>query len=145
MNKNIVFAVPLLAFLVSGCASPSKATLLGAGIGIVAGSAVGLMSYPGRNGEYLARNVIIGGALGTILGAGTGYVAHDLVEKNEREAFDRGKETLQKQPITNVTGGKQPTLIPPHVETRFVDDQVRGNIFVPAHVEYQISENARWQ
>ena len=66
-----------------------------------------------------------------------------LVEKGEREGFEKGKAESGKSNSVNANLGK-PTLIPAKVESRFVDDQVRGNVFVPAHVEYIIVEPARW-
>ena len=146
MKIVIQFTVLSLAFLLSGCATPGKATLLGAGVGLAAGTGAGLMSYGGRNGQFTARNVIVGGALGGLLGAGVGYIAHELVEKGEKDAFDKGKEAGGKSPTGNGMSSSfgKPVLIPAKVESRFVDDSVRGSIFVPAHVEYIIVEPARW-
>lgn len=142
---TFAFAIASTWFLV-GCASPGRATLLGAGIGATAGAGAGLMSYGGRNGQFTARNVIIGGALGGLLGAGAGFIAHELVEKSEKDAFEKGKEAGGKSSSgTGVAANfGKPVLIPAKVESRFVDDQVRGSIFVPAHVEYIIVEPARW-
>ena len=39
---------------------------------------------------------------------------------------------------------REPILIPPRVEARYVEDQVRGGTFIPGHVEYQIIEPAKW-
>jgi hypothetical protein len=133
-----------LTLFLEGCASPGKATLLGAGIGATAGAGVGLLASPGRNGQNRARNVIVGGALGGLLGAGTGYVANELSDKSNKEAYDKGKQDAQKGTGNYAPASGKPVLIPPRVESRFIDDQVRGNTFVPAHVEYQIVEPARW-
>lgn len=143
MNNKILIAVAALGLMVQGCASTGRATLLGAGIGATAGSGVGMLADPGKKGQNRARNVIIGGALGGLLGAGAGYVTQELVEKGQNEAYARGKEDAQKKSGgTSATG--TPVLIPPRVESRFVDDVVKGSTFVPAHVEYQIVEPARW-
>src|SRR5437764_110587 len=138
IGKILLLVLPLY---LSGCASSGKATLLGAGLGAAAGSGAGLM----LGGKNRTRNVIVGGALGGVLGAGTGYIANDLVDKNEKEAYEKGKQDGQKRAGSYVPGSGKPVLIPPRVESRFVDDQVRGNVFVPAHVEYQIVEPARWR
>jgi hypothetical protein len=144
MKAPLLIGLTALTLMLDGCASPGKATLLGAGIGATAGAGVGLMAYPGRDGKYRARNVIIGGALGGLLGAGTGYVANELADKSNKEAYEKGKLDAQKGPGNYTPGTGKPVLIPPRVESRFVDDQVRGTTFVPAHVEYQITEPARW-
>jgi hypothetical protein len=102
------------------------------------------MVDPGPKGEGRIRNVFIGAAAGSLIGAGAGYFAHDLVESRERDAFEKGKKEGSKaQAAGNVAPGA-PVLLPPRVESRFVDEQVRGNVFVPAHFEYVIVEPARW-
>lgn len=135
----------LFIWLLMGCAYPGKTALLGAGIGVVAGGGAGLSAYQGRNGQFTARNVIVGGAVGGLLGAGAGYLAHRLSHKDKREvpkqttALDK---KLDFSPILTSPG--KPVLSPARVESRFVDDQFRGNLFIPAHVEYIIVEPARW-
>ncbi len=142
--KPTLLLIPLsLSLLVSGCASTGKATLLGSGIGAAVGAGAGLAAYPGKKGQFTARNVIVGGALGGLLGAGAGFIAHEMVEKSESEGYEKGKTEAGKPPSIATNLGK-PNLIPAKVESRFVDDQVRGNVFVPAHVEYIIVEPARW-
>ncbi len=42
-------------------------------------------------------------------------------------------------------GGKKPTLRPPKIKIRHVDDQIKDGVFIPAHLEYEIQENARWE
>lgn len=143
MTKNIAISLMLLMLFIQGCASTGRATLLGAGVGATAGAGVGMLADPGKKGQNRARNVIIGGALGGLLGAGAGYVTQELVEKGNNEAYARGKEDAQKK-AGNASATGTPVLIPPRVESRFVDDVVKGNTFVPAHVEYQIVEPARW-
>ena len=84
------------------------------------GTPVGAVN-PGPKGEGRIQSVHIGGAAGSLLGVGNvipyEHAINDAVE---------------------------PTLLPPRVEARFVDEQVRGNVFVPAHLEYIIVEPARW-
>lgn len=41
--------------------------------------------------------------------------------------------------------GKKPTLKPAKVRVKHVDDQIKDGIFIPAHLEYEISEPARWE
>ena len=126
------------AFVLSGCASFRKASLLGAGIGAAGGASLGALS------DGSAGNIIIGGALGGLMGAGAGYIANDLSEKSNKEAFEKGREADRKGSSSYVGRPGQPTLIPPRIETQFVDDLVRGNVFVPAHVEYMITQPAHW-
>ena len=42
-------------------------------------------------------------------------------------------------------GGKTPTLKPPKIRIRHVDDQIKDGVFIPAHLEYEITEQVRWE
>lgn len=48
------------------------------------------------------------------------------------------------QAATNASTSK-PVLVPARVEARFVDDEVRGNVFIPAHFEFVLVEPAHFQ
>ena len=135
----------LSVLLLGGCASSGKSTLAGAGIGAGLGAGIGALVDPGPKGEGRIRNAFIGAAAGSLLGAGAGLLVHGGVEGRENAAFENGKKEGKKTP-SDYQGGAtgEPTLLPPRVEARFVDEQVRGNIFVPAHFEYIIVEPARW-
>ncbi|MBI4402663.1 MAG: hypothetical protein HY537_00800 [Deltaproteobacteria bacterium] len=125
--------------VLTSCATSGKATLLGMGIGAGTGAAIGAFADPGPKGRGRIQNVFIGAAAGGLLGAVTGYFAHETGHKSEK-----GKKDVEK--ITSSFTGEpgQPVLLPPRVEARFVDDQIRGNVFVPGHFEYFIIENAKW-
>lgn len=129
---------------VSGCATSGKSTLLGTGIGAGVGAGIGAMVDPGPKGEGRIRNVFIGAAAGSLIGAGTGYFTHELIEGREKEAYERGKKDSAKSQAAGGGAPGAPVLLPPRVESRFIDEQVRGNVFVPAHFEYVIVEPARW-
>lgn len=144
MKRSLFMALLPIPLLLGGCSTLGESTLLAAGIGAVAGSGLGLMLPPGKHGQYRARNVIVGGALGGLLGAGSGFLAHELIDKSNKQAYDKGQMAGQKSIPGYVPASGQPTLVPPRVETRFVEDIVRGGVFVPAHVEYSIIEPARW-
>ena len=40
---------------------------------------------------------------------------------------------------------KKPTLRPAKVRVKHVDDQIKDGVFIPAHLEYEIFEPARWE
>lgn len=128
----------------SGCATSGKSTLLGSGIGAGVGAGVGAMVDPGPKGEGRIRNVFIGAAAGSLIGAGTGYFSHDLIEGRENDAYAKGKSDGAKGQAAGGGTPGAPVLLPPRIEARFVDEQVRGTVFVPAHFEYVIVEPARW-
>jgi hypothetical protein len=129
----------------SACATSGRSTLLGTGVGAGVGAGIGALADPGPKGEGRIRNVFIGAAAGSLIGAGAGYLGHELVEKKERAAYEKGKKDSAKDQTGNASEDSgAPVLIPPRVESRFVEEQVRGNVFVPAHFEYVIVEPARW-
>lgn len=145
--RTLMFAVSLCltGLMAGGCATSGRSTLFGAGAGAGIGAGIGAMVNPGPKGEGRIRNVFIGAAAGSLIGAGTGYLAHGGIENKEKEAFEKGKKEGRKVPSDYMGGAPgEPTLLPPRVEARFVDEQVRGNIYVPAHFEYVIVEPARW-
>ncbi len=144
-KHTLTLSVLVSALVLNGCASSGKSTLMGAGVGAGLGAGIGALVDPGPKGEGRIRNVFIGAAAGSLLGAGTGYLAHGAIEGKEKDAYEKGKKDGKKSPSDYVGGAAgEPTLLPPRVEARFVDEQVRGNIFVPAHFEYVIVEPARW-
>ena len=145
--RMFTFAIAIIgsSLIFGGCATGGKSTLFGAGVGAGMGAGIGAMVNPGPKGEGRIRNVFIGAAAGSLIGAGTGYLAHGGIESREKESFEKGKKEGKKVPSDYMGGAPgEPTLLPPRVEARFVDEQVRGNIFVPAHFEYVIVEPARW-
>jgi hypothetical protein len=145
--RNLFLSLSVLsaAFSLGGCATGGRSTLFGAGAGAGIGAGIGAMVNPGPKGEGRIRNVFIGAAAGSLIGAGTGYLAHGGIEGREKEAFEKGKKEGKKVPSDYMGGAPgEPTLLPPRVEARFVDEQVRGNVYVPAHFEYVIVEPARW-
>jgi outer membrane protein OmpA-like peptidoglycan-associated protein len=73
-----VSAILLITFLVSGCTidpytgeKKTSNTAKGAGIGALAGAAVGALT--GHNSESRRRNALIGAGVGGLTGAGVGY------------------------------------------------------------------------
>ena len=143
MSKLILSAL-FLSILVTGCATSGQSTLAGMGVGGAFGAGVGAIADGGDNGQNRIRNVFIGATAGSLLGAGAGYLAHDATKKAEKEAYLNGKKDGQKESQRSVDSSHDPVLLPPRVEARYVEDQVRGSTFVPGHVEYQIVEPARW-
>jgi len=123
-----------------GSATSGKSTLLGNSIGAGIGAGIGAMVDPGPKGEGRIRNVFVGAAAGSLIGAGAGYFEHSLLENRENEAYEKGQKEGLKESVGSGTGGKSPVLIPPRIESRFVDEQVRGNVYVPPHFEYVIVE-----
>ena len=140
---RVFFCVPAFMYL-SACATGGKSTLLGTGVGAGVGAGIGALADPGPKGEGRIRNVFIGAAAGSLIGAGAGYLGHELVESKEKAAYEKGKKDSEKSQSVSDSGSAAPVLLPPRVESRFVEEQVRGNVFVPAHFEYVIVEPARW-
>ncbi len=133
-----------LGLILSGCATSAKSTLFGAGTGAAAGAGIGALVNPGPKGEGRIKNAYIGASAGAILGGAAGYLLHETASAKESAAFEKGRNEGLSRAANANGNGQPPNLIPPKVEVRFVDDQIKGNVFVPAHFEYVILEPARW-
>ena len=139
--KLLFFFLPVI---LSSCATSEKGTLMGAGLGAGMGAGIGALASPGPKGEGRIRNVFIGAAAGSLVGAGVGYLTHEAISRKENDAYEKGKGDVKKSPPDYTGDAGQPVLIPARVEAKFVDDQVRGSVYIPAHVEYYIAEPAKW-
>lgn len=145
MSKSLSCLIALSAgLLMSGCASSSKSMLFGAGTGAAAGAGIGALVDPGPKGHGRIKNAYVGAAAGAVLGGAAGYLIHDAAEAKTSLAFEKGRSEGLLKASQNSESGSPPNLVPAKVEVRFVDDQVKGNVFVPAHFEYVILEPARW-
>lgn len=145
MNLQLKFLILFVTtIIISACATSRKSVILGASSGAAAGAGIGALVDPGPKGHGRIKNAYVGAAAGAVLGGAAGYLIHDSMEARDSAAFEKGKsEGLTK--LSQVSSnGNPPNLIPPKVEVRFVDDQVKGNSFIPAHFEYIILEPARW-
>jgi len=118
--------------------------MLGAGTGAAAGAGIGALVDPGPKGRGRIKNAYVGAAAGAVLGGAAGYFMHEASAANESAAFEKGKSDGLMKGAKVGGSNNPPNLVPAKVEVRFVDDQVKGNIFVPAHFEYVILEPARW-
>jgi hypothetical protein len=84
-------------------------------------------------------------AIGAVVGALAGFFMHRNDKKNgDAPKFPDNPLSKIAVPIPNLGPVSQRELSPPKVETRYIDDQVRGNTFVPGHLEYQIVEPTKW-
>ena len=136
---TVVHLVVFSIFL-KGCATPGQSVGLGGVFGAGAGAIAGGIADPGKEGEYRTRNVIIGSALGGMVGMITGSVIHESTEKDKQEAFQKGQAAAPKS-----RSGNMPPLRDPRVEARWVESKIVGSRFVEGHFEYQIVEPAHWE
>ncbi len=113
---------------------------LGAAIGAGTGMALGAIADPGQNGQYRTRNVIIGGTLGAMTGMIAGAAIHSASEKDKAEAYKSGQASAPP-----IDPNEQPKLIPAQWRAEVVEAKRVGNRFIPRHVEYVITDQARWE
>ena len=134
-----------LAFFSFSCSSTGKSVGAGAAAGGMLGAGVGAIADPGENGRNRSRNVVIGTAAGSATGAAAGFMV-DRSAKDDREtAYAQGSKDGKKEISDQAAySGSGPRLLPAKTEAKWVPDQVRGNVFVPGHFEYVISETAHW-
>lgn len=124
----------------NGCATANKSVGLGATVGAGTGMAIGAIADPGKNGEYRTRNVIIGGTLGAMTGMIAGSAIHSATEKEKAESFKAGQAAAPA-----IDPNEQPKLIPAQWRAEVVEAKRIGNRFIPRHVEYVITDQARWE
>jgi hypothetical protein len=141
---KVTFLTFILATLITGCASSGTSTLMGAGLGAGLGAGIGAMVDPGPKGRNRIRNVFIGATAGSLLGAGTGYLAHEATDSAKKDGYAKGKADAEKKQSTYNGDPGQPVLVPAQVEVQYQEDQVRGNVFVPGHFEYRIVSPSHW-
>jgi hypothetical protein len=113
---------------------------MGAAVGAGTGMAIGAIADPGKKGEYRTRNVIIGGALGAMSGMVAGSLIHSATEKEKAAAFKEGQAAAPA-----IDPNEQPKLIPAQWRAEVVEAKRIGNRFIPRHIEYVITDPARWE
>lgn len=130
----------LCGLILNGCATAEKSVGLGAGIGAGAGMAIGAIADPGQNGQYRTRNVVIGGTLGAMSGMVTGSLLHSAGEKSKNDAFKAGQASALP-----IDPNEQPKLVAAQWRAELIEAKRIGNRFIPRHVEYVITDPARWE
>lgn len=130
----------LLVIHLVGCATANRSAGLGGAVGAGAGMAIGAIADPGKNGEYRTRNVIIGGTLGAMTGLIAGNAIHVSNEKAKNEGLKAGRATASP-----IDPSEEPKLIPAQWRAEVVEAKRIGNRFIPRHIEYIITEPARWE
>jgi len=140
LNLNVMMSIAILTLSGAGCATTGKSMALGAGVGAGAGMAVGAIANPGKNGEYRTRNIIIGGALGAVTGLAAGALIQAGTDKQKDETFKAGQ--TQGQVVDS--NGEAPKLVPAQWRAEVIEAKRTGNRYIPRHVEYVITDAARW-
>ncbi len=144
LKRTIFLGLPFLIFL-SGCATAGKSTLLGGIIGSVVGGSIGSLASQGGEPRDRTNGLLIGAAAGGALGALIGNETHKEREKKELLASGAFGAANMEMFGSGSEKDKRPKLRPAQVRVRYVEDQVKDGVFVPAHFEYEISEPARWE
>ena len=145
MPKNFILFGLTLSLLLSGCATVEKSTLLGGVIGSFVGGSLGSLANQDRGSEQRATGLLVGAAAGGALGALIGNQSYkDQEKKKLPSGVTYGAPNLEMFGSGNEKE-KGPKLRPAQVRVRYVEDQVKDGVFIPAHFEYEIAEPARWE
>lgn len=145
MPKNLILFGLTLSLLLSGCATVEKSTLLGGVIGSFVGGSLGSLANQDRGAEQRATGLLVGAAAGGALGALIGNQSYkDQEKKKIPSGVTYGASNLEMFGSGNEKE-KGPKLRPAQVRVRYVEDQVKDGVFIPAHFEYEIAEPARWE
>ena len=133
-----------LAMILFGCATAEKSSLLGVAIGSVVGGSLGATASANSSDSMRTQGTLIGVGLGAALGGLIGHNAY--IEKEKKAQAQSPNFTTDGFEMRGAgsSNGKTPTLRPAQVKVRYVEDQIKDSVFIPAHFEYEISEPARW-
>jgi hypothetical protein len=129
----------------SGCASLEKSTWLGYGIGTGAGAGLGLAISSNEPPERRTQGALIGAIVGGLFGAVIGYKSFKDKERKEAQARAELNSGGAEMFGGANSSGNRATLKPAQVKVRYVEDQIKDGTFVPAHLEYEISDPAHWE
>ena len=141
---RLFFLCLLLFTLCVGCATGGKTTLLGMGVGFTSGITTAAISSRHYNSRSKERNMLIGTAVGSVIGAVAGYQSHKYLKKRKKKSFREGRKKNTSSTHSQIATGHS-KLKPAKIRVRFVDDQVKGKTKIPAHFEYDIVEEAKWE
>lgn len=145
MLKKIIPLGLALSLLLTGCATVEKSTLLGGVIGSVVGGSIGSLASQDGSSSQRATGLLVGAAAGGALGALIGNQSYkDQEKKKLQSGVTYGGPSLEMFGSGN-DKDKGPKLRPAQVRVRYIEDQVKDGVFVPAHFEYEIAEPARWE
>lgn len=145
MFRNPITVSFIFLLVLSGCATSGQTTLLGLGLGSLVGGAIGSLADAGKNGRLRAQNIFMGSSIGGAAAATSAFLLHPKDDKKEEMAsFADKTNALMKPPAPLGATVDHPLLVPPRVETRYLDDQVKGNTFIPGHLEFQLVQPGQW-
>jgi gas vesicle protein len=139
------FLLGVTFLTLTACSTTTKSTLTGAGVGAAVGGIAGSF-LPGAE----PQNVIVGAVAGGTLGALSGALIHKSMEDKEREAFEKGKSSKDSNSNRSSTVASGPhsdskRYVPPRIERRWLDEEIRGNTLIEGHYEQVIVEEGHWE
>lgn len=144
MPKYFFALSMVLSIVLSGCATAGKSALLGAGIGSTVGASFGILVSQSGPPAQRTQGALIGAGIGGLLGALIGHESYKAqAKKDEAQSFDVNSARFE---MFGAAGNKdkRTQLKPAQVKIRHVEDQIKDGTYIPAHLEYEISEPAKW-
>jgi hypothetical protein len=104
------------------------------------------MASAGNPNGNSVGSALIGAAIGGIVGSFIGWDSYN--KKNDHKVKTSNQPGLPPQVEvfdTSSGDGKTAKLRPAQVRVRYVEDQIKDGTFIPAHFEYEISDQAHWE
>ena len=145
MFRNTTAILISMLLTLSGCATLEKSVFLGSGIGVGLGGGIGLLASGNSSPQQKTQGALIGAAIAGLLGGLIGYQSYkDKKRKEISNQADLNSAGLEIFGGTESQGGR-PKLRPAQIKVRYVEDLIKDGAFIPAHLEYEISEPARWE
>lgn len=144
--RSVLSLSPLLSFIaLQSCVTPEGSVGAGAGTGAATGGLGGYAISQGASPGERNRQAAIGAGAGAVVGGIGGYLLHNELKDREQRSYEQGLKESKKTTSVPIDPPSPPTLVPAQTDAIWVDDQVRGNTFIPGHYEYRIRERARWE
>lgn len=145
MPRLKMTSIFVLIFMLSGCATSGKSALFGAGVGSTVGASLGVLANSSESSQRRTQRAAVGAALGGLLGALIGHESYKAQKKKEgMEWIDANSARIEVLGAGNA-GGQGPRLKPARVRVRYVEDQIKDGVFIPAHFEYEIVDQVQWE
>ena len=96
----------LVAFLISGCATTTKSTLLGFGVGASLGAANGALVGKHNSEQAILTSAIFIGVVGGLVG----YFGHEVLEERDADVRKETLFNLEKYGVSGFSNNVRPLL-----------------------------------
>ena len=124
----------ITALTMSACATATKSTLLGMGVGVATGALLGA----GVNSSDPQRGSTTGAAVGAGLGGLLGYLAYQGEEKKKARMMSVPAGITSEVNFT-------PSVSQPVIKRVFIEDKIEDGKYIEGHSVWILDQPAQWR